>query len=70
MAILFYFWDRCLGRRMKNNKKQIWMTQSDSYCGRKRGMNSNLTKMPDVTTRHERIFIGLCETSRLDGEEV
>lgn len=55
---------------MKNNKKQIWMTQSDSYCGRKRGMNSNLTKMPDVTTRHERIFIGLCETSRLDGEEV
>lgn len=32
-------------------------------------MKNNLTKTLDVTTRHERIFIGLCEMSWPDGEE-
>lgn len=52
-----------------NDREQVWRTQSDSYCGRKRGMSTNLTKMPDVTMRHERIFIGLCEMSWPNGEE-
>lgn len=40
----------------------------DSYRDRERGMNNNLTKILDVTTRHG-IFIGLCEMSWPDGEE-